>query len=195
MHIFGTTYFRYVENKRKLDPRCEKGIFVGSDKLRPAYLIYFPLSTAIKRVRCVKFTDSYDNSPLTKHDKNTELSDYISTTYDEQPKDSLNTEGEGHIRRYPIRRRRKPDFFVVENFPFNRLDCCTMCTIPTNYTDAINSMDSDNWILAMRKEFDSFVENNTFEWQRAPRNKNIVGSRCFFFTIKRKNDGSYEYKA
>ena len=29
---------------------------------------------------------------------------------------------------------------------------------------------------------------------KAPRNKNIVGSRCFF-TIKSKSDGSHEYEA
>ena len=46
----------------------------------------------------------------------------------------------------------------------------------------------------MQKEFDSFVENNTFEWQKASRNKNIVGSRLFF-TIKSKSGGSHEYKA
>ena len=45
----------------------------------------------------------------------------------------------------------------------------------------------------MRSEFDS-LENNTFEWQTAPKNKNIIGSR-WFFTIKSKSDGSHEYKA
>ena len=55
-------------------------------------------------------------------------------------------------------------FFVVKNFEFSGVDyCCTMYTIPTNYTDAINSVDSENWILVMWKEFDSLVENNTFE--------------------------------
>ena len=47
---------------------------------------------AIKRVRCVKFPDSYDNSPLMKQeDKLTELLDYISNTYDEKLKDNQNT--------------------------------------------------------------------------------------------------------
>ena len=32
IHIFGTTSFYYVQNKTKLDPRYEKGIFVGYDK-------------------------------------------------------------------------------------------------------------------------------------------------------------------
>ena len=57
---------------------------------------------AIKRVRCVKFINSYDNNPLMKQDEHTKLSASISNTYDKQLKDKLNTEGEGQIRWYPI---------------------------------------------------------------------------------------------
>ena len=70
MHIFGTTC--YVQNKMKLEPHCEKGIFVSYDKQSPAYLIYFLKTMAIKKVRCVKFTHFYDNSTLLKSDNNTE---------------------------------------------------------------------------------------------------------------------------
>ena len=31
MHIFGTVRYAYIQNKTKLDPRAEKGIFVGYD--------------------------------------------------------------------------------------------------------------------------------------------------------------------
>ena len=48
MHIFGTSCFCYVQNKTKLELRCEKGIFVGYDQQSPAYLIYFSETTAIK---------------------------------------------------------------------------------------------------------------------------------------------------
>ena len=58
MHVFGT-YF-YVQNKMKLDLHCKRGNLVGYDKQSPAYLIYFLETMAIKRVRYVKFTDSYD---------------------------------------------------------------------------------------------------------------------------------------
>ena len=47
----------------------------------------------------------------------------------------------------------------------------------------------------MQREFDSLVGNNTFEWQKAPRNKTIVGSRWGGGTIKSKSDRSHEYKA
>ena len=33
-----------------------------------------------------------------------------------------------------------------------------MRTISTNYTEAVSSVNSENWISAMQKEFDSFVE-------------------------------------
>ena len=56
----------------------------------------------------------------------------------------------------------RPDFFVVENFEFGGVDYfCTLRTIPANYSAAVNSVDSNNWILAMKREFDSLVENNT----------------------------------
>ena len=56
-----------------------------------------------------------------------------------------------------------------------------MHTIRTNYTEAVNSMDSENWILAMQKELDSLVENNTLEWQKAPRNENTVSGKLFLW--------------
>ena len=49
-------------------------------------------------------------------------------------------------------------------------------------------------VSAMRKDFDSSVENNTFEWQKALRDKNIVGSR-WVYALKYKQDRSFEYKS
>ena len=62
--------------------------------------------------------------------------------------------------------------------------------IPANYSKVVNSSDSERWILAMRREFDSLIEN-IFEWQNSLKNKNIVGSR-WFFTIKSKSHKSRE---
>ena len=100
MHIFGMTRFCYVQNKTKLEPCCEKGIFVGYDKSSLAYLIYFSEIMTIKKVWCVKFTESYDNSMLSKPD-NTENPESL-ITYDVEPKVNLNTKGEGQITCYLI---------------------------------------------------------------------------------------------
>ena len=96
MHIFGTTFFCYVQNKTKL-----KGIFTGYDKQSLAYLIYFMETMAIKWVKCVKFTDSYDHNSQSKPDKNTTFPEYL-IIYDIQQKNNLNTEGEGQITHYQI---------------------------------------------------------------------------------------------
>ena len=51
---------------------------------------------AFKKVRCVKFTDSYDNITLLKPDNNTEDPESF-ITYDVELKVNLNTKGEGHL--------------------------------------------------------------------------------------------------
>ena len=70
--------------------------------------------------------------------------------------------------------------------------CYTMHTIPTNYTEAINSEYSEYRGFVTWKEFDSFVENDTFEWLKAPKAIHIVGIR-WIYTLKYKQDGNYEY--
>ena len=64
MHVFGAVCYAYVQGSKKLEPRSKEGIFVGYDKNSPAYLVYYPESMKVERVRCVKFFDSteFDNS-------------------------------------------------------------------------------------------------------------------------------------
>lgn len=38
MKIFYSEYYKYKQSKKKLDPRCEKGIFIGYDKYSPAFI-------------------------------------------------------------------------------------------------------------------------------------------------------------
>ena len=99
-----------------------------------------------------------DNSSLSKPHKNTEYPEYL-ITYNVELKDNLNTEREEQIISYPIWQRR-PDFFGVENFEFGRVDYCwTLYTIPANYSEAVSSVDLNNWILTIEREFDFLVEN------------------------------------
>ena len=64
MHIFGCTCYAYTHNAKKLNPRSKKGIFVGYDKRRPAYLVYLPDTDKIERVRCVKFFKEGNLQPI-----------------------------------------------------------------------------------------------------------------------------------
>lgn len=53
---FGSMCFAYKQEKGKLDPRCERGIFVGYDKNSPAYLVYYTDTDKVQKHRLVKFT-------------------------------------------------------------------------------------------------------------------------------------------
>ena len=57
MHIFGSTCYADAQNPKKLDDRSEEGIFVGYDKGSPAYLVYYPESKVVRKVRFVKSTN------------------------------------------------------------------------------------------------------------------------------------------
>ena len=68
MHVFGAVCYAYVQGSKKLEPKSKEGIFVGYDKNSPTYLVYYPESMKVERVRCVKFFDSteFDNSRTVK---------------------------------------------------------------------------------------------------------------------------------
>ena len=61
MHVFGSLCYAYVQNTTKLDPRAEKGIYVGYDRASHAFLVYCPQVKTVTKVRCVKFTENFDN--------------------------------------------------------------------------------------------------------------------------------------
>ena len=58
MRIFGSVNYAYKQSKKKLDPRCEKGIFVGYDRNSPAYLVFYPENSKVFKHRQVKFIDN-----------------------------------------------------------------------------------------------------------------------------------------
>ena len=61
MHIFGTVcYGRKSVGVKKLDKRCNRGIFLGYDKKTPGYIVYYPDTNRIATHRVVTFTDTFD---------------------------------------------------------------------------------------------------------------------------------------
>lgn len=56
MRTFGSPCYASKQDKKKLDSRCEKGIFVGNDKNSPAYLVFYPNTDKIVKNKLVKFS-------------------------------------------------------------------------------------------------------------------------------------------
>lgn len=55
MQKSGSVCYAYRQNKRKLDSRCEKGIFVGYDKNSPEYMVCYPNSGQVQKHWLMKF--------------------------------------------------------------------------------------------------------------------------------------------
>ena len=63
LHLFGSVCYAYEQQKKKLDPRCSEGLFVGYDKYSPSFLVYFPRTNTIGKYGTVKFTERFPSSP------------------------------------------------------------------------------------------------------------------------------------
>ena len=61
INIFGSTCYAYKNLKKKLDPKFEKGIFVGYDRNSPAYSVFYPEDNRILKHRLIKFISNVTN--------------------------------------------------------------------------------------------------------------------------------------
>ncbi|CAB4013210.1 Retrovirus-related Pol poly from transposon TNT 1-94 [Paramuricea clavata] len=210
MHVFGAVCYAYVQGSKKLGPRSKEGIFVGYDKNSPAYLVYYPESMKVERVRCVKFFDSteFDN-------ENRQIDEEVvslprNTSYGEQQTGADENiepaippvEGEVSSVRHPTRTHNKPAYlseYVVESITDSSANvaidyCYRMNDIPACYSQAVNSSDSARWKKAMDEEFDSLVSNETFTLTMVPPNREIVGGK-WVYKIKSGPNDEETYKA
>ena len=208
MNIFGSTCYAYVQDKQKLDSRAKKGIFIGYDKYSPAYFIYFKESRDIKRVRCVTFTNKFDNENDDYDDemccsmrKQAAPIDALVEEHRIEEGESNATDMNGNLR-YPPRERRQPEYLkdyvigddvnetISLNIDINNKDFDS----PKTYEEAISSQNARHWKEAMDDEFNSLKENSTFTLTQLPKGKNVIGGR-WVYTVKQSGSNEAIYKA
>ncbi len=224
MRVFGSACYAYKQNKKKLDARCEKGIFVGYDKNSPAYLVYYPDTGKVLKHRLVKFItrcvtehqtqtdismsddDSHGDRYVSSHskqnvaDQNSEESNGPQTETDNQSSDQ--TEGGDQSTRYPKRNRRAPQY-LTDYVPDVECDdqiltnvdyCYRVCDVPQTFKEAMSSNESQMWAKAMEEEINSLQENDTFTLTTLPEGKQAVGGR-WVYAIKNNTDETKSFKA
>lgn len=219
MQKFGTMCFTYRQDRKKLDSKSDKGIFVGYDKNSPAYMVYYPDSRKVMKHRLVRFMSNIEGQET--DDLSDDIMRYSTTRPDpDKPKqcDILeNRLGPSQItsvdcwlkpeshspdtlsgeRRYPGRERRRPDFYGVESDQVQiSIDYCykMVSNVPQTFREAVTSSNSREWIDAMDEEMKSLRDNTTFTLTNLPEGKKAVGGR-WVYAIKTNADGSDKYKA
>ena len=168
MNIFGSTCYAYKNLKKKLDPKCEKGIFVGYDRNSPAYLgFFYPEDNRVLKHMLIKFISNVTNQQTQTYPTDDDDDDYFpqkkyvqnntsATTPDPQIKttetqDNAQTEEDSKLRHYPRRKRKPPEHLndYITNSEDDsdhaliNFDYCykATCNIPRTYREAIDSSD------------------------------------------------------
>ena len=77
MNIFGSTCYAYKTLKMKLDPKCEKGIFVGYYRNSPAYLVFYPENNRVLKHRLIKFISNVRNQQTQTYPTDDDDDDYF----------------------------------------------------------------------------------------------------------------------
>ena len=197
MHVFGSKCYTIVQDKKKLDDRCEVGVFIGYDQCSPAYLVYCPDKNVVKRVRCVRFLNDKLDVPVDENENpldDCKMDDVLSATNGQ----------DFEVRKNPERTRKMAqylnDYVTEENKEMPKLAKCAVdycykvANIPNDYHESINSPDSEMWKNAVHDEIHSLKDNNTFSVTTLPEGKSTIGSK-WVFSVKTDVNIEVKYKA
>jgi len=213
MRMFGSVCIVYEQNKKKLDPKGKKGIFVGFDRHSPANIVFFPETNKVQKHRLIHFITKERTESYTQTDTE-QVGDYY-TEWGTTPTEAVQSETE-QIRtdnnqetdqnadtqttRMLGRDRRKPKYLedyecAVQSSELT-IDYCYRATVglPQTYEEAMASVKADKWKKAMTDEMVSFKENNTFSLVPLPEGRQTVGGR-WVFALKEDEKGNETYKA
>ena len=182
--------------------------------ISPAYLVYYPDTDKIERVRCVKFfkegnlqpiidPDVHEGEPIPCETRVLIISGGVSSNEGGGSASSTDVGSDTTYQppRYPIRARTKPEYLneyvtskVVDEVAEYTVDYCyRMSNIPS-YSQAIHSAEADEWHKAMNDEIEALEENDTFELVPPPEDREIVGGK-WVYTVKTGPKKAETFKA
>ena len=216
LKVFGCKAFVHVPKEKrhgKLDKRSNSCIFVGYPNENKGYKLYNPETKQMVRSRDVIFVEDKFSEKLSQkdvleivniperdsiqyHNTDDELADGEdqATIINEEP----TPEEEAPVR--PQRERTAPERLGAVtgewwNFVEEASVAITDLEEPKSIKQALNGPNSKQWSKAVKEEFESLVNNQTWELTELPPEKNIVGSK-WVFKHKRDADGNIiRYKA
>ena len=228
LRVFGcVTYVHIPDNQRKkLDAKSRKSIFVGYPEGVKGFKLYDPVTHKFTRSRDVMFLeknfhdfnvpDSSNSDDCAKDDfpimigkipanenldqdepANRRVADDADGNEqggDQQVGETLEETFMNEVRNIGERRvRRPPNRFDDECYLAS--DITADINEPINIDEAFSGQHSTEWKQATDSEFESLIENGTWELVPKPEGKNIVGNK-WVFKVKRDENGDVQrYKA
>ena len=126
MNIFESTCYAY-KNLKKLDPKCEKGIFAGYNRNGASYLVFYAENNRVLKHKLIKLISNVGNQQIQTyasdddhhHDEyfpqkmyvqnNTSATTPVQQIKTTETQDNAQTEEDCKLRHYPRTERKHPE--------------------------------------------------------------------------------------
>ena len=196
IRTFGSRVFAHVpeQNRRKLDPKAEKCIFIGYGVGSKAYRLWNPVSRKVIISRDIIVDEEAEHVDR----KGTVLEETVSKSCPNASEDEMDVE-EATIEtteeiKLPRRSMREPKL-KYQNWKGLKSELDTAVKEPKSYQEAIASPEANKWKEAIQDEYNSLINNGTWELVTLPPGRTTIKNR-WLFKIKIGCDGIPErYKA
>lgn len=203
--IFGSEVYVHVpkQKRSKLDPKAKKCIFVGYDDNHKGFRVMDECNR-ISVARDVKFLAEESSTVTIIDDEDSDSNgDAIDSGGDSQQQ-------QNELRAAKVRKRRTTALQDIDedNILDSRLRGRSQSTVmamamsmmaindePRTYQEAINSNEAQNWKDAMKSEYDSLLQNETWILVEKPENQRVIDNKWVFKLKKNPDDTIERYKA
>ena len=161
--------------------------------------MYCLRAKTVRKVRCVKFTENFDNA-----DETVEL--LPDSVKQGEPEIPTHGNEDTNVRRYPARDRVRPKYLddyvtgedideVTDGTANCTIDFCyRLANVPQSYQDATSSPEANKWTDAMSEELNALWDNETYELTPLPEGRTSVGGK-WVYAVKLGPNGEEKYKA
>jgi hypothetical protein len=202
LRLYGSKVFvRIPEEKRKSkwDKKAEQGVLIGYSDVGYRVLINGKVMVARhvdiveEDVECIGFED--DENQIETDDrskeekKDTKSNEVMQETTESEEICDISIEQEETYRR-PRRKIKTPMRFDEEYGYYCIAANYCDATNPVSYQEAIQSEDCDQWTVAMNREMDCLVKNDTWTLIDKPQDKKVLDVKWVY-----KKKSPIDYKA
>lgn len=211
--------------RRKLDKKSIRCIFVGYSQTQKAYRFWDPTTRTVKISRDATFdehhrlahvpeenpirpeqpqrptlsiTSQEEVLPVALNDQGVSEEDPATElTDDAAPTKTPEAIDEVEEAPIPLRRSLRGRIPVKEwrALPAKSRSYADGVYIPSSYHDAINCPDADKWKVAIAEEYESLIKNGTWSTVPCPKGRKAIRSRWTFDIKPGMNGGRQRYKA
>lgn len=193
LRVFGCSAYAHIpkDERKKIDPKAKKSIFLGYGKCVKGYRLYDPEKLRVFYSRDVIFNESksvIEQKGTDKNDRN-EKHSVIEIDCENTSEDEVDNSQEFTELRRSTRMRKPPELYGEWTNIAHELND------PLTITEALSSPKKIEWKKAMEKEIESLHTNDVWDLVKLPSGRKAIGCKWVF---KRKHDadGNIEsYKA